>query len=637
MRQIATREDGLAVEAEMPVDDRWSARTLYQRLTETAERFPDRPALSFQLKSGPGDRAITLSWSQFRVEVTRLANLLRRSGIGPEDTVAYILPNGLEAPVALFAGATAGIVAPINPTLSPEHMAGILREIRAKVVITLGPFPKSTVAGTVAEALALAPEVGLLLEVDLGRYLAPPLGWVARFLGPRPRAAHGARRLALGRAMARERGDRLDFTEGTPDRVVARFHTGGTTGLPKIAEHRARGMLYNGWCGAFYMFDERDVLLCPLPMFHVLAAYPVLMSCLMSGAHLVMVTPQGYRGEGVFANFWKLVERWKVSFLIMVPTAAAKLMQVPVDADVSSLNFAVCGSAAMSRELFHRFEEATGLRILEGYGLTEATCLISINPPFGERKIGSVGLPFAYSDVRIRQCDPDGRIRRECGPDEVGEICVRNPGVNPATYADPARNPGMLTEDGYLRTGDLGRIDADGYIWITGRAKDLIIRGGHNIDPGLIEEALMSHADVAIVGAIGQPDAHAGEVPAAYVELIAGRSTSVEALAAHLRAHISEPAAVPKHLEILAELPKTAVGKVFKPDLRRRAIRRVYAEALARDCPGVEIVEVVEDRRLGLVAVLRPGTERDEAAVVAALGGFLTPWRWEDQPSLTNS
>ncbi|MCA9712901.1 MAG: AMP-binding protein, partial [Myxococcales bacterium] len=199
-------------------------------------------------------------------------------------------------------------------------------------------------------------------------------------------------------------------------------------------------------------------------MFHVLAAYPVFMSCLTSGAQIVFPTPQGFRGAGVLKNFWKLIERYRASFVITVPTAVSALMQRPVDADVSTLRLAISGSAAMPVELFHRFEEATGVMILEGYGLTEATCLIAVNPPYGERKIGSVGLPFAYTDVRILHCDAGGGIVKECGTDEVGEICARNPGVNAAVYTDAEKNRGIIAEGGYLRTGDLGRLDSDGYL-----------------------------------------------------------------------------------------------------------------------------------------------------------------------------
>ena len=564
--------------------------------------------------------------------MTRAANLLRSLGVGPEDTVAYILPNGLEAPIALLAGATAGIVHPINAMLAPELIAALLEETQTKVVITLAPFPKTDLAQRVAEAVARAPSVTTVLEVDLAPYLAAPARWIAPFLRPKLEVRHKARVLGFRKAMAGARADALDFPEGDPERTCAAFHTGGTTGMPKIAVHQARGILYNGWCGLTYMFTEEDVLLCPLPMFHVLAAYAVFMSCVMSGAEFVMPTPQGYRGEGVMKNFWKLVERHRVSFLITVPTAAAALMQRPVDADVSTLRLAISGSAAMPVELFQRFEAATGVKILEGYGMTEATCLVSINPPFGERKIGSVGLPFPYCDVRIRRCGGDGAVLSECGVDEAGEICVRNPGVRAPVYADPGKNPGLLTPDGYLRTGDLGRLDADGYLWITGRAKDLIIRGGHNIDPALLEEAMIGHPAVAFAGAIGQPDAHSGEAPAVYVELVEGKSADAAELLAFLKERLPEPAAMPRHVEVLDALPKTAVGKVFKPDLRRRAITRVYDAALAGAGLGARVRSVVEDKRLGLVAELEPGPagEAEAEAVQAALSRYLSPWRWAE-------
>jgi fatty-acyl-CoA synthase len=633
MIEIATLADKQAVET-VPLSERWTARTLYQQLSETAAAHGARAAVSFQLQAAPKEKAVTLSWSALQQEVTQASNLLRRLGIGDGDTVAYVLPNCIEAVVTLLAGATAGRVAPINPLLTPEIVADLLRETGARVVVTLAPFPKSDLSEKVALAVKLAGTVEHVVEVDLLRYVGGPTRWLIPVMRPKRETKHDARIHDWGRAVGAEQAGQLTFAEGSPERFVACFHTGGTTGLPKIAQHRAEGVLYNGFLGRLYMFTEADVLICPLPMFHVFAAYPVFMSCLATGAHFVMVTPQGYRGAGVFKNFWKLVERWRVTFMIMVPTAASMLMQRPVDADVSSLRLAVSGSAPMPAQLFHRFEEATGVKVLEGYGLTEATCLVSINPPFGERKIGSVGFPFPYTDVKIAECDNEGRILRECGPEEIGEICVRSPGTTPGeTYTEPHRNRGVFTEDGYLRTGDLGRIDGDGYVWITGRAKDIIIRGGHNIDPGLIEDALMKHPDVAFVGAIGEPNAHAGEVPAVYVELCDGCTADAEDLLDFARANVSEPAAVPKHVEVLPELPKTAVGKIFKPDLRRLAIVRVYDDALEKAGLDVRVVQVVEDKRRGLVAMLEAGDgAADEAAVASALGAFVTPWEWRKRP-----
>jgi acyl-CoA synthetase (AMP-forming)/AMP-acid ligase II len=631
----ATREEVRAIEA-VPLEARWPAPTVYALLRQTAAEFPQRPAISFQLRSGPRDRAETLSWATLADRVTRAANLFRRLGIGEREVVGYLLPNCNETVFAFLGGLTAGIVAPVNPLLDVSHIAAILREVRARVLVTLAPFPRSDIAAKAHEAAAAAGTVETVLEVDLKRYLAPPLSWVVPLVRPRTRRAPGVRTLDFSAALLGEDGAALGFAEPDGDRVAACFHTGGTTGTPKVALHRQRGMIYNGLVPRLAVASERDVLICPLPLFHVFGAYPILMACLASGAHMVMPTPAGYRGEGVMDNFWKLVERWGVTFMVMVPTAAAALMQRKVDADVSTLKYALCGSAPMPPELFRRFEAATGVRILEGYGLTEATCLVAFNPIRGERKIGSVGLPIPYTDVAIFEIGPEGEIRRECATDEAGEICVRGPGVF-AGYLEPALNERLYAEPGHwLRTGDLGRFDADGYLWITGRAKDIIIRSGHNIDPALIEEALAAHPKVAFVGAVGQPDAYAGELPCAYVELTDEGGVTAEELMAFARANVPEDAAIPKHIEILRELPKTAVGKVLKPELRKLAIRRVLGAALAE--AGLQAgIEVAEDKSRGLVARVTPCDGLDEGRVREVLGNFALPWEVVRQGGLSRA
>lgn len=628
MSRFSNYDDRDRVQNEMPYEQRDLPKTIHGFLTRTAERFPDRPAISFQLLSGPRDHATTLTWREVLERVTETANLFRSLGVGPTDTVAYLLPNSIETPIVLLAGATAGIVNPINPLLDAEHIAGILRETNAKVLVTLKAFPKSDVAQKAAAAVAQAPNVSHVVEIDLRRHLRGPKRLLVPLLRPKVKTRHQAKILDFEAATSAQKHNRLMFDDPQQDRVAAYFHTGGTTGTPKVAQHKYSGMIYNGWLGGTLLFDETDILMCPLPMFHVFAAYPVLMSCIASGAHVVMPTPAGYRGDGVFDNFWKLIERWHCTFLITVPTAISALMQRPVDGDVSTLRTAISGSAPLPIELYNRFKAATGVEIAEGYGLTEATCLVSCNPVDGMKKVGSVGIPLPHTHVRILGHDDAGNVH-DCGIDEVGEICIANPGVFPgSTYTEADKNHRLFAEDVYLRTGDLGRLDPDGYLWITGRAKDLIIRGGHNIDPAEIEEALLSHPAVAFVGAIGQPDSFAGELPCAYVELVEGAEVTVDELADHARTHIHERAAIPKHLEILAELPKTAVGKIFKPDLRRMAIRRVYDAAL--EGTGAHVVEVIEDKKRGLVARLSRDKTVDEAAVGQKLGEYTRPWEWAD-------
>ncbi|RYH06401.1 acyl-CoA synthetase [Tropicimonas sp. IMCC6043] len=626
---FASLADRDAIDAEMAWEDRDVSRTMYQFLTAVKDAHGARPAVSFQLRADPDEPAETLTWSELHARSLQAANLFRALGVGEGDTVACVMPNCTEMVISLLGGSIAGIVNPINPLLEPDQIAAILRETKARVVVTLKSFPRSDVAQKVAEAVDHAPGVKHVLEVDLLRYVTGLRKLVIPLIRPKNIVHHTAAMRDFDRELARHPTDRLTFEDSAGDRVAAYFHTGGTTGMPKVAQHLYSGMVYNGWLGQRLLFSERDVVICPLPLFHVFAVEPILMSMIASGAHVVFPTPAGYRGEGVFDNFWKLVERWKVTFMIGVPTAFAALMQRPVDADISTLNLAFSGSAPLPTELYHRFEKATGVEILEGYGLTECTCLVSLNPPGSAKKIGSVGIPFPHTQVRILQHGEDGP--RECAVDEVGEICVDNPGVYAgSTYTEADRNHDLFHHDVYLRTGDLGRIDADGYLWITGRAKDLIIRGGHNIDPAIIEEALAGHEAVAFAGAIGQPDAFAGELPCAYVELVAGAKVTSRELLDYVRPRITERAAVPKYLEILDELPKTAVGKVFKPDLRKMAIRRVYDAALEEARLAAEVAEVVEDRRRGLVARLRRTGTVDEDAVRRLLGAYTCPWEWAD-------
>ncbi|KAA0910119.1 acyl-CoA synthetase [Aquicoccus porphyridii] len=628
---FATLQDSIDKTKEMPWEARELPKTVYEMLKTTADKFGQRPAISYQLLSGPDDPAETLTWAEFHDKVCQAANLFRSLKVEKDDVIALVMPNTTETAIAMIGAMVAGIANPINPLLEPEQIGAILRETGAKVVVTLHAFPKTDIAQKTAEAVRHAPNVNTILTVDLNRYLSGVKRFIVPLIRPKVQKTHHADVLRFNAEIAKQ-PKTLSFEDVKEDRVAAYFHTGGTTGMPKVAQHKNSGIIYQGWIGHELLYSEEDSVMCPLPLFHVFACHVILIAMIKSGAHVVFPTPAGYRGEGVFDNFWKLCERWKTTFIITVPTAVSALMQRPVDADLSTVKNAFSGSAPMPQELFNRFTSATGINIIEGYGLTEATVLVSCNPIDGEKKIGSVGIPFPYTDVRIMHAGENGAAK-ECATDEVGEICVFNPGVLQGnTYTEEAKNKDLYHEiDGnrYLRTGDLGRIDADGYIWITGRAKDLIIRGGHNIDPADIEDALLSHRDVAFAGAIGQPDAHAGEVPCAYVELVSSGTVTADELMEHAKVHIHERAAYPKHVEILDELPKTAVGKVFKPDLRKLAITRVYNGALEDAGVAARVVSVVDDKKRGLVAQVEANGSGEEG-VTKVLGAFTRPWEWAE-------
>ena len=290
-----------------------------------------------------------------------------------------------------------------------------------------------------------------------------------------------------------EPGDRLvSGREIRATDIASYFHTGGTTGTPKIAQHTHGNEVFMSWgLREFLGLGPGSTFLCGLPLFHVNGAIGTGLGGFCSGATVVLAGLQGYRTPGLIAGFWRLVERHRVNYFSAVPTIYAALLDVPIaGADVSSLRYAICGAAPMPPAVIHRFEQLTGLKLLEGYGLTEATCATCVNPPAGERRAGSVGLPMPHQKVRAAIVGSDGRLVRECATDEIGTLLISGPAVFPG-YLRDRDNAKVWAAPGWLNTGDLCRIDRDGYVWLTGRAKDLIIRGGHNIDPQLIEDALV--------------------------------------------------------------------------------------------------------------------------------------------------
>ncbi|MCP1626406.1 acyl-CoA synthetase [Pseudomonas nitroreducens] len=629
---VQTLADIQALES-VPLPRRELPASTYEALCRCAVQHGQATALSFFLEAKDFRRTHDWTYAELFADITRAANAFHRLGIGPKDVVAFLLPNLPETHFVIWGGEAAGIVLAINPLLEAAQIGDLLRAANARLVVTLAPTPGSDLWPKLASQLDSLPGVRDVLWVSMASYVGPVASLALRWMARRERARHPRLRIHdLRRLMRRENGKQL-----SSGRVIraeepsSYFCTGGTTGLPKIARRSHGSEVFNAWAMAANMQPRQSgqVIFCGLPLFHVNGQLVTGLMPWTHGDRVIIGTPQGYRGEGVIPAFWAMVQHFRINFFSGVPTVYSALLQQPTAGhDLSSLQYALCGAAPMPVELFREFERGVGVRILEGYGLTEGACVSSSNPPDGERPIGSIGLRLAYQGMRAVILDDHGDYLRDAETDEVGVIAINGPNVF-LGYLEDSHNKGLWIDIGtqrWLNTGDLGRQDAQGYFWLTGRKKELIIRGGHNIDPKQIEEALQAHPAVALVAAVGSPDPHAGEIPVAYVQLAAGQRADSAALLDFANQRISERAAVPKRIEILDALPVTPVGKIFKPALQQREIARViHQEADNQGLAGIA-VEVVQDARRGLVAQVRAGSGRDELARALGRYSFQIDW-----------
>ena len=331
-----------------------------------------------------------------------------------------------------------------------------------------------------------------------------------------------------------------------------------------------RGFSYKFWANTLVMAHTADdVIFADYPMFHIAGFFGRGIMAIADGMEIVIPSPGGARDKRFIENYWKFVEKFRISMLSGVPTTLAQLSkQSTGGADLSSLRpYGVTGSTAFPAEIARQLEKICGVRMLASYGATEYTQNVAQPPRDGDPRYGSAGLRLPYTQIKIVDIDDAGNITREHGVDEIGLVVVKGPSVTPG-YVDDAANKGILLPDGWFNSGDLGRIDADGYLWITGRAKDIIIRGGHNIDPTVIEETLLKHPQVVLAAAVSMPDAYAGELPIAYVQLVPGAKTTADEVQAFAMANSPERAAAPKQIILVDKMPLTDVGKPAKVQLR---------------------------------------------------------------------
>ncbi|MDP9026824.1 MAG: acyl-CoA synthetase, partial [Actinomycetota bacterium] len=569
---------------QIPLAERNLPNSTYAMLKAGTEIAPDAPALSFFLRTSDYKRPTVWTHRELLRGIHRAANTFRRLGIQRDDVVAFLLPNLPETHLVIWGAEAAGIAFAINPLLDSNDIRRLLSGGNVRWIVTLAPTPGSDVWQKVAAAAHDLPGLQGILTVSVAPYATGISRFVAGvFARLGRRSSPGVRVLRFERELAHANPDRLDFTPPGARDVASYFCTGGTTGLPKIAQRTHSSEVFDAWAMQSFVagvFVPRKAVFCGLPLFHVNGQLVTGLAPWSQGAHIVMGTPQGYRGDGLLAMFWKIVAHYKIAAFSGVPTVYSTLMQQPIGAtDISSVQFGMCGAAPMPEELFNHFQALTGIRILEAYGLTEAACVSSVNPPLAEPRIGSIGIRLPYQRMATAILDAEGTFVRLAHTDEIGTILLSGPNVF-AGYRDSRHNDGVWVDHDevrWLNTGDLARQDGDGYFWLTGRKKELIIRGGHNIDPATIEQALYAHPQVALAAAVGRPDKHSGEVPVAYVQLKPGAAVDADAILEFARGRIGERAAHPKAVHILAELPATAVGKIFKPALTILEIEDVVA------------------------------------------------------------
>ena len=560
---LRNNADARALE-QTPLRDLLTADNAFDAIRQRAEADPDNIALKFlvpgEVEAPPRD----VSYGQFMAGCYRTANMLHDHDLGPGDVVSFLLPLCEEAYCTIVGGEAAGIVNAVNPMLEDWQIIKILQAANTKILIAAGPEMAPEIWAKVAALRTALPELTVTFQVGGGAELVDGV----KSFGA-TQAGYPDDHLVSGRQIQ-------------PGEIASYFHTGGTTGTPKLAQHTHYMQATQIWStGQAIGYGPGDSLTTGLPLFHIGGSIVCGLVPLAHGTTLVVVSPAGFRDPSTVRDMWRLVEQHRITILGTVPTVFGALLNSPVgETDISSIRHGFTGGAPLPTEVGRALIKTMGKPLLEGYGMTETTSFVTMLPRNGPPAVGSAGIVVPHCKVKTAILDDAGNVLRDCAVDEIGVVLMGGPGVTPG-YVQTQYNAGALLAGGWLNSGDLGRFDSAGLLWLTGRAKDLIIRGGHNIDPAVIEETLHQHPSVELAAAVGKPDAYAGELPIAYVQLKPGAEASVEELQAFARERIPERAANPVNLFLLDVMPQTAVGKIFKPALRWDAIERVFSELLA--------------------------------------------------------
>ena len=536
---------------------------VHELLRRAAKEFGDRPAITFYGKS--------ISYRALDAAVDRFAAGLRGIGVLPADLVSLVLPNTPHFIVAFFGVLRAGgIVVQTNPLYTPRELEGLWTDAGVETVVTLDLFWHN-----VSKARANA-GVKRLVVCDVGEFLKAPLRQLYPIKKRRDLKKQGHWPLDIPHEAGIHRFADLARTSASPpsetraslDDVAVLQYTGGTTGTSKGAMLTNRNLIANAtqvaaWFSAGSHRSEK--LLGAIPLFHVYGLTAVMLLSVVAGIEVIL-----YPNPREIGAILKLINKTKPSLFPGVPTMYIAILRHPKLAkyDLRSIRACISGAAPLPNEVRKQFEAATGGRLVEGYGLTEASPVTHCNPLNGVVK-ECIGIPFPDTDAKV--VDPDDPSR-ELAQGDVGELAVRGPQVMKGYWNKPEETR-MVLRDGWLLTGDLAKMDTDGYFYIVDRKKDIILCSGYNVYPREVEEVLFMHPAIGEAAAIGVPDPYRGETVKAFVVLKAGKTATEAEVIAFCKERLA-PFKVPKAVEFATALPMSLVGKVLRRQLREQELAK---------------------------------------------------------------
>ena len=534
-------------------------QSLYQILQDAADNYPDRPATAFL-----GSR---LSYSQLNHEVKSLAAGLVALGVGRGDRVGLILPNSPQFIIGYYAALRIGAIAVgNNPLYTRRELTHQLSDSGCKVVIVLDQlYP------TLGEARGQLPDLEHVVVTKITDYMKPPLSWLAPLKFRREAKAEGRpwppvppeAEVVWWSGLLAEPHPVPEIAEVDPrNDVAALVYTGGTTGLSKGAKLTHFNLVANATQNKAWfpgLQDGQEAGLCVLPFFHSYGM-TVCMNIGILGAGKLILIPKPSDLDQVL----RAIEKERPTLFPGVPRLYIAINEAAAkkNIDMTSIKACFSGAAKMPGAVLERFEAATGGTIVEGYGLTETSPTTHANPITGVRKEGSVGLPFPDTDCRVVDLD-DPTVDVEAG--EEGELLISGPQVMAGYWNKPEETDRVFV-DGWFRTGDVVRMDDDGYFYIVDRIKEMIIVSGFNVYPNEVEEVIYRHPKVAKVAVIGVPDETTGEAIKAFIVLHEGDTATAEEIIEWCRDPETGLAGyrVPKQVEFRESIPETMVGKVLR-------------------------------------------------------------------------